>query len=107
MWEIGVAYRRLTADEWLVGRSVQEEKAPFGQPLFLDINSVDFSASYGVTDRVSANAWVPFSHGAHSRYYADGARHEVSAGGLGDVTVTAWGGCGIRALTHPATSPWG
>ena len=98
MWEIGVAYRRLTADEWLVGRSVQEEKAPFGQPLFLDINSVDFSASYGVSDRVSVNAWVPFSHGAHSRDYADGARHEVSAGGLGDVTVS-----GLGWLWNPRT----
>lgn len=32
---------------------------------------------------------VPFSHGTHSRFYADGARHQVSAGGLGDINLIA------------------
>jgi hypothetical protein len=41
---------------------------------------------------VSASAWIPFSHGTHSRYYGDGSRHEVHASGLGDITVAgqAW-----------------
>ena len=123
MWEIGLAYRRLTADEWLVGRHVQEERAPFGQPLFLNINSLDFTVSYAITDRLSVNGWLPFSHGSHSRYYGDGARHEVSAGGLGDITVTGqawlWNprthgsgnaaiGLGIKTPSgkHDATDDW-
>jgi hypothetical protein len=91
-WEVGLAYRRLTADQWLVGRQVREEKAPFGQPLLLDINSLDFSASYALTDRLSVTGWIPFSSGTHSRYYGDGSRHEVGASGLADITVTgqAW-----------------
>jgi hypothetical protein len=38
---------------------------------------------------VSLSATLPFVHGAQSRFYADGARHEVSAGGLGDINATA------------------
>jgi hypothetical protein len=50
------------------------------------------TASYGVTDRFSLSLTLPFSRGTHSRYYADGVRHEVTAGGLGDVSLigTAW-----------------
>ena len=45
-----------------------------------------------MTDRFSLSLTLPFSRGTHSRYYADGVRHKVSAGGLGDVNViaTAW-----------------
>jgi len=35
---------------------------------------------------------VPFSKGTHSRFYADGVRHRVSAGGLGDVRLGSAGG---------------
>ena len=83
-----MAFRRLTADQWFIGKEVREDKAPFGLPLYLNINSVDVTVSYGVTDRLSVAATVPFSNGSHSRYYADGNRHEVSAAGLGDVSVT-------------------
>ena len=44
---------------------------------------------YGVSDRTRLSLTLPFSHGTHSRFYADGVRHEVSAGGLGDVNLTA------------------
>jgi hypothetical protein len=30
---------------------------------------------------------LPFSYGTHSRFYADTARHKVSAHGLGDVNL--------------------
>ena len=82
---MSVAFRRLTADSWYVGKKVREDKAPFGQPLFLDITSLDATVSYGVTDRFSLSATVPFSRGTHSRFYADGLRHQVSAAGLGDL----------------------
>jgi len=67
---------------------VREDKAPFGQPLLLEINSLDVTVSYGVTDRWSLAATLPFSRGTHSRFYADGRRHRVSAAGLGDVSVS-------------------
>jgi len=86
-WQVGVAYRRLTADEWYVGTQVNEARAPFGQPLYLNINSLDFSVSYGLSDRLSLTLTLPFSYGTHSRFYADTARHKVSAHGLGDVNL--------------------
>lgn len=91
-WQVGFAYRRLTADEWYVGTQVHEERAPFGQPLFLNINSLDVTVTYGVSSRFNLALTLPFSHGTHSRFYADGARHEVSAAGLGDINLvgTMW-----------------
>src|SRR5256712_6099520 len=86
-WQVGVAYRRLTADEGDVGTQGNEARAPFGQPLYLNINSLDFSVSYGLSDRLSLTLTLPFSYGTHSRFYADTARHKVSAHGLGDGNV--------------------
>lgn len=88
-WQVGAAYRRLTADEWYVGRKVDESKAPFGHPLYLNINSVDLSVSYGVSDRLSLTLTLPFSSGTHSRFYGDTSRHMVRASGLGDVNLVA------------------
>ena len=38
-WEVGAAFRRLSADQWFVGSAVRESAAPFGQPLLLGIYS--------------------------------------------------------------------
>jgi hypothetical protein len=85
-WEVGAAFRRLGADQWFVGSKVRESAAPFGQPLFLNIYSLDATLTYGVTDRVSVTLTVPLSRGTHSRFYADGQRHTVKAAGLGDIS---------------------
>jgi hypothetical protein len=89
---VSLGYRSLTAGEWFVGRDVDEGKAPFGKPLFLNIQSADLTLNYGVTERLSASLTLPFSYGTHSRYYADNSRHKVKAGGLGDVNLigTFW-----------------
>ena len=86
-WELGVAYRRLTADEWFVGDRVDIAQAPGGQPVRFSIHSVDVSMAYGVTDRVSLQLTVPFSTGTNSRIHPDGARRVTSATGLGDVNL--------------------
>jgi len=98
-WQLAVAYRRLTADEWYVGTRVAENKAPFGQPLFLNITSLDVAVSYGITSRLGLTLTLPFSRGTHSRLYADLTRHVVSATGLGDMSLmsTVWLG---RPATH-------
>lgn len=88
-WQLHVAYRHLGANQWYVGTKVQESAAPFGKPLFLNMNSVDVSVDYNVTDRLGLRLTLPFSHGTHSRFYADGKRHKVSAGGLGDINLVA------------------
>jgi hypothetical protein len=86
-WQLDVAYRHLGANQWFVGTQVKESASPFGRPLFLNINSVDVSLDYGLTDRTSMRLTLPFSYGTQSRFYADGKRHTVSAGGLGDVNL--------------------
>jgi hypothetical protein len=88
-WQVGVGFRRLSADQWFVGSQVRESAAPFGQPLFLGVNSLDATITYGVTNRLSVTLTVPFSLGTHSRFYADGKRHTVEAAGLGDVSGVA------------------
>ncbi len=91
-WELNVAYRHLGADQWIVGTDVRESAAPFGQPVLLNIDSFDVSASYGLSERVTLTLTVPFSRGTHSRVYADGVRHTVEAAGLGDISLgaTVW-----------------
>jgi hypothetical protein len=86
---VGAAFRRLSADQWFVGSQVRESVAPFGQPLLLNLDSLDATVTYGVTDHLSVTATIPFSIGTHSRFYADGNRHKVKAAGLGDVSGIA------------------
>lgn len=91
-WQVGAAYRHLGASQWFVGTQVNESAAPKGRPLYLDINSLDFSLAYGLSDRVGLTLTVPFSHGTHSRYYDDLQRHKVRGVGLGDISLvgSAW-----------------
>jgi hypothetical protein len=88
-WQVGVSYRHLYANEWFVGSRLNEAAAPSGQPLYLDINSLDLSLTYGISRRANVTLTVPLSHGTHSRLYADKVRHKVSAGGVGDLNVIA------------------
>jgi hypothetical protein len=99
-WQIGVAYRRLTADKWFFGRDVRDDLAPFGKPLSLNINSLDVTVRYGLTSRVNFALTLPFSYGVQTRFYADAQQHHVSAGGLGDINLI-----GNLWLGDPATHP--
>jgi len=88
-WQLHITYRHLGANQWYVGSQVQESAAPFGKPLYLNMNSVDLSVDYNVSERFGLRLTLPFSNGTHSRFYADGQRHKVSAGGLGDMSLVA------------------
>lgn len=91
-WQLSAAFRRIYADKWFVGHDVNEAAAPFGKQLYLDINSLDVTITYGLSRRASVAVTLPMSHGTHSRYYADGERHKVVAQGIGDVNAigTLW-----------------
>ena len=99
---MGINYRRLTADEWLVGKEQRQDLSPNGGPVELNINSLDFTVAYGVSDRLSLSLTMPFSTGSQSRFYTDGQPHEVSAIGLGDINVSAW-----TWMRGPSTYPNG
>jgi hypothetical protein len=86
-WEGGVSYRRLTADDWFVGNTVTPAASPGGQPNRFNVNTLDFSLAYGVTNRLSFRLTVPFSTGTNSAIHPDGLRHERSATGVGDINL--------------------
>jgi hypothetical protein len=87
-WEAAVNYRRLYADKWFIGSDWQQDSTPlYGEPMYVTVNSIDVTVSYGLTRRFSLALNVPLSTGSHSRFYSDSARHSVSAKGLGDVNL--------------------
>jgi hypothetical protein len=88
-WQIAVSFRHLYADDWFVGKNIDEAAAPFGKPLYLNINSLDVSVTYATSRRASITLTAPMSYGRHSRLYADKVRHEVSARGVGDINAIA------------------
>jgi hypothetical protein len=91
-WQVDVAYRHLHASQWFVGTQVQESSSPFGQPLYINLDSFDITANYGVSDRIALALTLPFSRGTHNRFYQDGTRHVVESAGLGDMNLigTVW-----------------
>ena len=101
-WEAGAAYRRLTADDWFVGDEIRPELAPNGGPIRFNINTVDVSLAYGVTDRLNLRLTVPLSTGRISRIHDDGLRRESSASGVGDINLV-----GSMWLLDPAAHPGG
>jgi hypothetical protein len=86
-WEFGLSYRRLTADTWFVGSEIVPSAVPGGQPILFNINTLDLSLAYGVTDRLSFRLTVPFTTGRQSKIHPDSLRHENSTTGLGDINV--------------------
>jgi len=92
-WQLALDYRYLHADHFFVGsKSVTPPAMYFGQPLVIDIHSVNVNVTYGLTDRLTVRLTVPVSYGTNSRFYPDTARHLARAGGIGDIglVVAAW-----------------
>jgi hypothetical protein len=101
-WEAGGAYRRLTAEDFFVGDEIHPELSPGGEPMRFNINTIDLSLAYGVTDRLSLRLTVPLSTGTNSRIHGDGIRRETSATGVGDINLV-----GTMWLLEPTTHPGG
>lgn len=99
---ITLSYRRLTADEWVVGHDVRNESGPGGRPLEIDIHSFDLNLALAVSARFTLALNLPYSTGTLGRIYPDGEWHEASAAGLSDANVT-----GTYWLWAPAGNPRG
>src|SRR3982751_1745531 len=82
-WRVALGYRHLHADQLFVGTDL----VPTTKPLIINIHSVDLTAVYAVTDRLSLSITMPFVSGVQSRYYADSVRHAATAARLGDLTL--------------------
>lgn len=89
-WRIGLGIRRVSTDKMFLGDAAAPPAVlPGGQPLLLKLNSLDLSATYALTDRLSVTATVPLSYSSQSLVYPDGLRHRTGSGGIGDVNLIA------------------
>jgi hypothetical protein len=86
-WQVGVAARRVASNRVFLDSHEDESVAPGGQPLYLRLNSLDLSASYGLTEQLSVTFTVPLSHSTASNVYPDGIRHTVDGTGIGDINL--------------------
>ena len=92
-WQVAVDYRYLHADRFYIGtQQVLPPPQFFGQPLMINVHSVDWTVTYAVSDRFNLRLTVPFSVGTQSAVRADTVRHGAHALGLGDIGLagTAW-----------------
>jgi hypothetical protein len=92
LWQIGLAYRRLHADQFYIGHDYRPESVPGGLQSSVNINTVELGLSYAPTRRFAVSLGVPISTGTHAGAEDDKALHVVSATGVGDVSVvgTMW-----------------
>ncbi len=89
-WQLAADYRHIHADQFFFGSQQSTPPAQFfGQPIIIDIHTVNFNVTYGLSDRVILQMTVPVSRGSQSRVYPDTARHVARAGGLGDISLVA------------------
>jgi len=92
-WQVAVDYRYLHADRFYIGtQQVVPPSQFFGQPLMINVHSVDWSVTYAVSDRFNLRLTVPFSVGTQSAVRADTVRHDAHAFGFGDIGLAgnAW-----------------
>jgi hypothetical protein len=88
-WQVGVAYRELNSNQYIVGHAVRNDLTPRGLPSVVKSQTIYTSIAYAVTDRLGLTLNVPFSHGTHETWYADSARHQNSAAGVGEISLLA------------------
>jgi hypothetical protein len=82
-WQVGLTYRRFSSNRLIQGH---EDMGPSNE-----VRSQAFftSLTYGVSRQLALSLNVPFAHGAHIATYPDGLKHQNTATGLGDISVTA------------------
>ncbi|HJS47272.1 MAG TPA: hypothetical protein VJ773_04700 [Gemmatimonadales bacterium] len=113
-----MSYRHLRADDWFILDTLtlsDGSRAPGGQRHIFRIHSVDFSAAYGVTSRLSLRLTIPTATGTNSRIHPDGVRRETKGSGIGDVNLvgTLWlldplaHGSGNAAISFGVKAPTG
>lgn len=92
-WQLAVDYRYLHADHFFIGsKSVTPPAMYFGEPLIINIHSLNVNVTRALTDRISVRFTLPISYGSNSRFYPDTVRHLAQAGGIGDIGLVgaAW-----------------
>jgi hypothetical protein len=91
-WQLTLAYRRLTSNQFFVGTSQDPTKGPGGQPPVFSIHTLVGDVSYSPTDRLQLNVSLPFSTASLTRVgwgAGNPDRHQQRATGIGDLTALA------------------
>lgn len=90
-WQLTLAYRRLTSNEWFIGSRDQSALAPGGSSPIFKVHTLVADVGYLLTERFSVRLSVPISTASFSRVWADRLRHEQTATGIGDVSLAGEG----------------
>ena len=98
-WQVTLAYRRLTSNEWFIGSEDKSSLAPGGESPVFKVHTLVADVAYSIDERFRVRLSVPVSTASFSRIWPDQLRHKQSATGIGDVSVTgeAWV---FRPRTH-------
>lgn len=86
---VTLSYRRLTADQFVIGHKILNASGPGGRPLDIKTNSFDLNFAYAMSSRLSLAINVPYMYGTLGRIYPDAKWHESATSGLGDMNATA------------------
>ena len=88
-WQVGWAYRYVGSNQLIIGHRVRNDLAPGGVPSFVHSQLLNLGLVYGVTDRLAVTLNAPVARGSLELTYPDGRRHQNTAAGLGEVSVSA------------------
>lgn len=88
-WQLGMAYRYVSSNQLIVGHQARNDLAPGGMPSFVHSQIMNVSLVYGVTDRLALTLNTPLARGSLELTYPDGKRHQNTAAGLGEMSMSA------------------
>jgi hypothetical protein len=106
-WQASIGYRWLHSDRHFVGDVEQKHRQAEGSEVINDSHFIDLGIQYAITPRYSLGLTIPFVYSDRSSKYehegnASPNRYHTSAGGLGDMRLTAY-----AWLFDPAKQPKG
>jgi hypothetical protein len=90
-WQGQIAHRWLHSDRHFIGTEEQKHRQAEGSEVVNDVHTIDLTATYGITKRLSLNFSLPFVSATRSSLYEHDRtnRHTMSAGGVGDIRLVA------------------
>lgn len=88
-WQVGYTYRYVSSNQLIIGRRARNDLAPGGIPSFVHTQSLNISVMYGITDQFAVTLNAPLSRGRLEQTYPDGQRHENTAAGVGELSLSA------------------
>jgi hypothetical protein len=88
-WQGSASYRWFKSDRHFVGDVEQPQRQANSSEVINDVHTVDFSLSYGISERWSVGLSIPYFEGSRSSLYEHDRinRHTMHASGVGDIRL--------------------